>query len=420
MADLLHLKSPENWMNDPNGFIYFKEKYHLFYQYFPYGTEWGTMHWGHAVSEDLISWEHLGIALYPTKSYDRNGVFSGSAVDIDGVLHIYYTGASYQEQDPENIQKPVDWHSFQSQVMITSEDGYNFDNINGKKQIIPVINDREIADPMDCRDPKVWKENGRYFMCLASTRFKKKGVLLIYESEDSLNWKLMSVTEDETFGEILECPDMFSVDGNRMLVSSPIGILKNTEYPENQTTIRFADFDSKTGKVTVNKKYQFLDYGMDIYASQSNLDKDGNRTMISWIRMPEPKPLKKHSPVRKEWIGMMTLPRIVEVRDGVIYTRPHDSVRRFFEKEKNKGTDRQLFASLRNGESLNIDGIVVSLKDGCVCVDRSERLPKSGKLHAVSRTPFVGEECRLEIYDSEDVIEIYVNDGRYVITNVKY
>ena len=62
----LHLKAPDNWVNDPNGFIYYNGYYHLFYQYFPYGPRWGTMHWGHAVSRDLVTWEHKGLALYPT------------------------------------------------------------------------------------------------------------------------------------------------------------------------------------------------------------------------------------------------------------------------------------------------------------------------------------------------------------------
>lgn len=75
IRDTLRLKAPGNWINDPNGFIYYGGKYHLFYQYFPYMPEWGTMHWGHAVSEDLVHWEHLGVALFPSKDYDRNGVF---------------------------------------------------------------------------------------------------------------------------------------------------------------------------------------------------------------------------------------------------------------------------------------------------------------------------------------------------------
>ena len=85
----IHVKPNNNWMNDPNGFIYYGGKYHLFYQYFPYMPEWGTMHWGHAVSEDLVHWEHLGVALFPSKDYDRNGVFSGTALEKDGKLFLY-------------------------------------------------------------------------------------------------------------------------------------------------------------------------------------------------------------------------------------------------------------------------------------------------------------------------------------------
>ena len=78
----IHLTAPKNWINDPNGFIYYNGEYHLFYQYFPYDCKWGTMHWGHATSKDLIMWKHYPIALYPTKEYDQNGCFSGTAINI--------------------------------------------------------------------------------------------------------------------------------------------------------------------------------------------------------------------------------------------------------------------------------------------------------------------------------------------------
>ena len=95
MENILHLKAPGDWINDPNGFVYYKGKYHLFYQYFPCAPVWGTMHWGHAVSDDLVHWRHLGIALFPTKSYDRNGIFSGSALEIDGRMMLYYTAVRW-------------------------------------------------------------------------------------------------------------------------------------------------------------------------------------------------------------------------------------------------------------------------------------------------------------------------------------
>ena len=80
----IYVKPKDYWMNDPNGFIYYKGMYHLFYQCFPYGPRWGRMHWGHVVSKDLVNWEEQGIALFPSKTDDRSGCFSGSAIEEDG------------------------------------------------------------------------------------------------------------------------------------------------------------------------------------------------------------------------------------------------------------------------------------------------------------------------------------------------
>ena len=99
MRPKLHFTAPQNWINDPNGLIYFRGKYHIFYQHFPYTCEWGTMHWGHATSNDLIHFEHLPIALYPSKSFDRNGCFSGSALIHQDKLYLYYTSIQYAQEN---------------------------------------------------------------------------------------------------------------------------------------------------------------------------------------------------------------------------------------------------------------------------------------------------------------------------------
>ena len=88
-----HLSVRTGWMNDPNGFSYYKGRYHMFYQYYPYETKWGPMHWGHAVSSDLLHWDYLPAALAPDEAYDRDGCFSGSAVELpDGRQLLMYTG----------------------------------------------------------------------------------------------------------------------------------------------------------------------------------------------------------------------------------------------------------------------------------------------------------------------------------------
>ena len=130
MKQTMHVKAPDNWVNDPNGFIYYKGKYHLFYQYNPNAPVWGTMHWGHAVSKDLIHWEHQGIALYPSCPGDQDGCFSGSAVEYEGKLHLFYTGIRYLDPEVKDRIESVQLH-------IVSEDGVHFDNENGKKIIVP-------------------------------------------------------------------------------------------------------------------------------------------------------------------------------------------------------------------------------------------------------------------------------------------
>ena len=243
--DFLHLKAPENWINDPNGFIYYKGNYHLFYQHFPYAPMWGTMHWGHAVSRDLVHWTHEKIALFPTKSYDRNGVFSGSAIEKDGKMYLYYTANRYLKEQDENVHL-ADGECEESQAMILSEDGFHFDNWNGKRQIIPVIHDDEIADSMDTRDPKVWEENGVYYMILGSTYKHEIGRVILYSSKDRENWSYLSQCRMKNYGYMIECPDMFEVDGHRIFTGCPVTPLTcdgTVEY-EAVSGYCFADFDA--------------------------------------------------------------------------------------------------------------------------------------------------------------------------------
>ena len=87
-----HITGEVGWINDPNGLIYYNGQYHAFFQYHPYDTQWGPMHWGHVVSDDLTNWEYLPVALTPGDDCDKNGCFSGTAIEHDGKLWLMYTG----------------------------------------------------------------------------------------------------------------------------------------------------------------------------------------------------------------------------------------------------------------------------------------------------------------------------------------
>ena len=188
----LHFTPTKNWMNDPNGFIYYKGEYHLFYQHFPYATSWGTMHWGHKTSKDLVHWQDLGIAMYPSKGFDRNGCFSGSAIEVDDKMYLYYTAIVYDTLNEENIHVSGNG-LIASQAMMISEDGYTF-NPDTKRVVVPTFKEGQIGDLANTRDPKVWKENDQYYMVMGSQYFnqelnKKMGEILVYTSKDALNWQ---------------------------------------------------------------------------------------------------------------------------------------------------------------------------------------------------------------------------------------
>lgn len=242
----IHVKPNNNWMNDPNGFIYYQGAYHLFYQCFPYNARWGRMHWNHVISKDLVHWENLGIALFPSKTDDRSGCFSGSAVEEDGKLYLYYTGVNYTVENPEDINLCLDEQFVSAQMMITSEDGMQFDNIKDKKTVIPVIQNSQIGDARHTRDPKVWKEEDGWYMVLGSTIEDRKGRLLFFKSTDKEHWDYVnSVSKGEEFGWMWECPDYFEVNGKHIIIFSPMGILKDGKADENQAICMQVSFDKK-------------------------------------------------------------------------------------------------------------------------------------------------------------------------------
>lgn len=454
MNDVLHLRAPGNWINDPNGFIYYKGKYHLFYQHFPYAPVWGTMHWGHAVSEDLVHWEHLGVALFPTKKYDQNGVFSGSAIEVDGKLYLYYSAVRYLETDGENIHKSYEEQYETSQAMVISEDGFYFDNWKDKRQIIPVSENEEIANVTHTRDPKVWKDGEDYYMILGSTYAEQAGRVLFYKSKDALEWKYVNQYRDKRYGRILECPDLFRVGGEYVFIGSPMYLMEDGLEYANHVVCAAADFDKESCRLSLPGAYQFVDYGLDLYAAQTNVDSDGRRVMIAWVRMPK----AVEEPGKKPWNGMMCIPRVVEVADGHICFRVHPEIEKFFEKEistdpagvenpvreiscpsghpvihafggrasHDKVWDRpyRIKTVLREGEEIDIGGYRICVRDGAVKTDRSRVFDgiKGYRLQAETpkMKPGCGEGYELDIFVDKNIVEVFVNNGQYVISHVVY
>lgn len=302
-----HFMAPAYWINDPNGLIFYKGEYHLFYQHYPYDSKWGAMHWGHAKSKDLVHWDHLPIALAPSEPYDldeRGGCFSGSAVDDNGVLTLLYTGTIIK-----------DGKVIQSQCLATSEDGITFEKYEGNP-VIPVPPEDGSAD---FRDPKVWKHDELWYMVVGS-RKEDTGKALLYKSTDLRAWEYVGVLaeSDGTMGYMWECPDFFALGNRHVLMFSPMGM------GTRKTIYLVGDMDYETGKFTWDTMGD-IDHGFEYYAPQSFLDGKGRRVIIAWLNAWDWMPwFKNFGPTEKNhWCGAMSAPRTVELdTDGRLRFAP--------------------------------------------------------------------------------------------------
>ncbi len=311
-----HLAARVGWMNDPNGFSFYGGEYHLFYQYHPYNSHWGPMHWGHAVSDDLLHWTYLPAALAPDTIYDEAGCFSGSAVELsNGRQLLMYTGVH------KEIQADGGLREVQTQC-IAIGDGRDYEKYQGN----PVLDEKDLPDggsKYDFRDPKMWKAPDGTFRCVVGNcAAERDGQILLFSSRDGLDWKYEKVlaVNHGRFGKAWECPDFFELDGKQVLLTSPMDMLpKGLEYHNGNGTLCLIGTYDETKEVFTEEQNQAVDYGIDFYAPQTLLAPDGRRIMVGWMQNWDTCNL--HSP-EQPWFGQMSLPRELSVVDGRLLQKP--------------------------------------------------------------------------------------------------
>ena len=375
------------------------------------------MHWGHAVSKDLVSWTHKGIALFPTQYEDQNGCFSGSAIEYEERMYLFYTGVHYNQPDPDNIHYCLDEQMESSQIMISSEDGMTFDNFDAKNIVIPPIEDKKIGDKVHTRDPKVWRGRQAWYMVLGSNTEEKKGELLFYKSTDLYHWSFVNTASKDGYGWMWECPDYFEIEGEKILIFSPMGFLKDGKKQEDHAICTLVEFEEDSCTMEISDEFQFLDYGLDLYAPQSTVDEEGRRVLVAWLRMPVP--------ADGRWSGMFCIPRVVEVKNGHIYFRPHPNVDKMFTKEikavEEAGCfDYKVSLDLEEEEMLNIGGYTIIRKENQIFTDRTDVYKGQEDDRTKFATPEIKDGFHLDIYVDPNLIEIFINQGEYVISNVVY
>jgi beta-fructofuranosidase len=290
LRPIYHLTTAANWINDPNGPIYFNGEYHMFYQHNPYGDKWGNMSWAHAKSKDLAHWQRLPIALTPNPdSYDKDGVYSGCCViDDNGIPTIIYTGTQ-----PE------------TQCIARSYDGMKtWVKFEGN----PVIANPPVEKTTGFRDPFVWKQGDEWLMALGSGILGQGGAAFLYRSKNLEEWEYVHPMATG-FGDMWECPNFFPLGNKWVLAVSPFGEVKYTigEFKDlkfQQTTWERMDLGGRAG----------------FYAPNCLLAPDGRRIMWGWIT--------KGGNEGYPWNGMLTIPRVLSLRkDGRLGMGPAEEIK---------------------------------------------------------------------------------------------
>lgn len=431
-----HFTPPSGWMNDPNGMVYHQGEYHLFYQHYPDSTVWGPMHWGHAVSKDLLHWKHLPIALFP----DSLGyIFSGSAV----VDHQNTSGLGKNGEPPlvaiftfhdaaAADKKKID---YQTQGLAYSRDhGITWKMFEKN----PVLRNPGIAD---FRDPKVsWHEQSKqWIMALAV-----KDHIEFYSSPDLKKWALLSAFGKEAgaHGGVWECPDLFPLTDDRGKTKWVLFVSINPGGPQGGSATQYfiGDFDGRqfTAQDTVTR---WIDYGADNYAgvTWSNIPaSDGRRLFLGWMsnwQYGEVVPTDR-------WRSAMTLPREITLtkRSGayMLTFSPAREIKRIEGKRQlyngHATVDNPLFkvsvdvTDLSGKFALTISNtkderVVLSLDKQRLIFDRrNSGLTSFNAAFPALHTVDIGkiEIKTIDVYADVASLEIFVNGGELVLTEIVF
>ncbi len=378
-----HFLPPANWMNDPNGLIDWQGRYHLYYQYNPFGARWGNIHWGHASSDDLVHWTHHPIALEPSADGpDANGCWSGCAVvDAAGVPTILYTGLR------NGLQRPCLATSGGALLLEWERYAAN-----------PVIPEPpQELDLVGFRDHTIWQEDGDWFMGIGAGVRGAGGAVLLYRSNDLRHWEyegLLASAETEYFGALWtgamwECPNFFWLHDRPFLVFSA--------WEEGRTAYSVVATGSYVDRRFTMEQASRLDYGdHHFYAPQVMTDRHGRRLMWGWIQ--EGRSLEAQDAAG--WSGAMSLPRQLLLNPaGVLEIHPVPELRSLREKHHQAvahSVPPGTVEVLAGGAHLEIEAVFAR--------------PRAGMCGLSLRRSPDGEEETLLMYDAGD--QILVLDRR--------
>ena len=411
-----HIHPPCGLLNDPNGLAYFGDKYHVFYQWFPFGPEHGMKHWAHVTSTDLVNWEWSNEILIPNNEYEKNGCYSGNATMANDKLYLYYT-ANYKKGDTK-IPK---------QAMAIM----NVDGTVEKFKNNPIIDEQPEGLTGEIRDPFVFRKNEKYWMLLGGGSLDGKGQLLLYSSDDLYDWNYEGTIKisgiDLECGYMFECPGYIVVDGKDVLTISLMGVEPEGDRYHNEfSSLYFIGKLDLENREFIVDSYDEIDKGFDFYAPQAFYGKNNEPLMFAWIGCGV-----QNLPYAKEdmWIHSLTMPRVLSIRNGKLCQNVVEQIKDSYDILEVKSIitppnntwymklEDKNVSQIRIGD--NEDYLLIDLiwDNGTVTVDRSNLEKTISEQYGNKRRLCMNEEITsVEIYYDNTFIEIYFNNGLHTIT----
>ena len=436
-----HFASPAGWCNDPNGFSFYKNKVHLFFQWHPFSNEWGPMHWGHATTKDFVRWDYLPPALAPDSPADCDGCFSGTAIESHGKHILCYTGVS------EGIQNQC----------LASGDGFKYE----KFKFNPAVTAKDIPfeyQRQDFRDPKIFERDGKLYMLCVLKKMDGCGGMVLFENdstEDLSTWKFLNVIAESDDGKtgMWECPDYFKLSEKDALIFSPQEMKADFDrgfHDGNNSVYMCGKLDFSTARffpemLGNSMTYSQIDFGIDFYAPETTELPDGRRIMIAWMSSWESPSTPKDYP----WSGMMTFPRELRFHENSLIQNPVKEIqlyrkehRRFeisiqsdgenelqeihvpdarhFDSELEFKIDSVDTLIFRIGNESHFSELNYCTKSMLLTFDRKNTLNSGGRINSrsVKIPPKQNGNISLRMLADTNSIEVFANDGLIAFTNV--
>lgn len=403
---IFHITSPAQWMNDPNGPIYLKGYYHLFYQLYPFNDSGGPKYWGHVRSRDLAKWEQLPVALWPSTDLGEAEVWSGCCtINGRGEPMAFYTSIAPGKSAMTHAEQ---WSAIGDKDLITWK----------KSSANPVLTESLHGDRKiyDWRDPFIFKEKGQTFLVTGGNLNEAKGgqaTVNIYEAQNPelTQWKYRGIlfTLPEARSRTAECPNFFKLGKHWVLFVSPYG----------KVNYYIGDFDAKTCRFEPHS-HGLADVGPNFYAPNTMQLSDGKRLMWGWVTgFP-----KDHG-----WNGCLTVPRELSIsRDGLLQQTPVSQLKKLRGKPvqlkhvelKREGTTFVLphtnALEIHADIALkNAEGVSLMLKNGAadekpVGLNFSRNRFKMPNTDAELSLDPSRPELDVRIFIDHSVLEVFVND----------